>query len=238
MSGGSPIRVLLVDDDVTYCRLLQEYLEGESMEVALVHDGAVALEELEAAPADILVLDVMLPGKSGLEVLRAVRNTGETPVLMLTARGDDIDRIVGLELGADDYVPKPCHPREVAARIRAILRRAAPAAASTETEPWLRVEDVELLTTDRVVRIGGASVPLTSTEYQILEVLIRRAGGVVSKEELSREALGREHGPFDRSVDVHVSRLRRKLGPRPNGDRRIKTVHSVGYLYACEPQPR
>lgn len=232
-----PIRVLLVDDDVAFCKLLGDYLADEGMTPERVHDGASALQRLAAKDLDIVVLDVMLPGTNGLDVLRSTRAADTVPVLMLTARDGETDRIVGLELGADDYVPKPCNPREIAARIRAILRRTR-AATSASSEPetgWLVVEDLEMLTADRLVRRAGHPVSLTTSEFQVLEVLLRHAGSVVTKEDLSTEALHREHGPFDRTIDVHVSRIRRKLGPRSDGDRRIKTVHGVGYLYARGP---
>jgi two-component system response regulator CpxR len=180
------------------------------------------------------VLDVMLPGTNGFEVLRRIRAASRVPVLMLTARGDDVDRIVGLEIGADDYLPKPFNPRELVARIRAVLRRA-------EVEPQFKAEggrlvvgDIELVPGTRTVLRSGQKVDLTSVEFSILENLVRQAGQVVSREDLVRNALGRSLSAYDRSIDVHVSSLRRKLGQGPGESERIKTIRSVGYLYSAE----
>jgi two-component system response regulator CpxR len=178
-----------------------------------------------------VVLDVMMPGRNGFDVLRALRATSRVPVLMLTARGEDVDSIVGLELGADDYLAKPCNPRVLVARIRAVLRRAEAGTAESAHGEVVGVGDVELDPGSRSVRQHGRPVELTSTEFSVLAALLRRAGEVVSKADLSQAALGRELGRYDRSLDMHVSNLRRKLGPAPGGDERIKTVRGVGYLY-------
>lgn len=226
-------RLLVVDDDIELCAMLQEYLEGESFRVDMAHDGDAALEKALADPYDLVVLDVMMPRRNGFDVLRELRAYSNTPVLMLTARGDDVDSIVGLELGADDYLTKPCNPRVLVARIRAILRRVA-----NETDTGrvtdgerLRLGDIELHPGARSVLRHGEPVALTSTEYSVLEVLLRTAGEVVTKAELSERALDRELTRYDRSLDMHVSNLRRKLGPLDDGSERIQTVRGVGYLY-------
>ncbi|SMC21898.1 two component transcriptional regulator, winged helix family [Desulfacinum hydrothermale DSM 13146] len=232
------LRLLVVDDDVELCELLTEYLEPHGFQVTSVHDGEAGLQAVGHKHFDLVVLDVMLPGLDGLEVLRRLRALSPIPVVMLTARGDDVDRIVGLELGADDYLPKPFNPRELLARLRAVLRRARQPeskaqeqdAASARPEV-LRVGDVELHPGTRTVSCGGRPVRLTTVEFNLLEVLLRGAGRVLSREELSLQVLGRKLQPFDRSLDVHVSNLRKKLGEGPRGVERIKTVRGVGYLY-------
>jgi two-component system response regulator CpxR len=177
---------------------------------------------------EALILDVMMPGLNGFDVLRELRaRTVNLPVLMLTARGEDVDRIVGLELGADDYLPKPFNPRELVARLRAILRRGTLPAANAQ----VKVGDVELRTGDRSVRRGGRPVELTGAEFSVLEVLLRAAGRVVARDALSEQALGRPLGRYDRSLDMHVSNLRKKLGPGPGGEPRIRAVRGQGYLY-------
>ena len=228
-SGRTMTRLLLVDDDETFTALLADYLAGEDFVVDVAHDGEHAIGKLRAGSVDLAILDVMMPAKSGLDVLRELRAFSQTPVLMLTARGEDVDRIVGLELGADDYVAKPCNPREIVARVRAILRRAQ-AAQDDAVGPW-RIDDVEMRSDERAVYRNGEPVDLTSTEYDVLEVLLRDAGRVVDKATVSQSALKRELGPYDRSIDMHISRLRRKLGPRADGSERIKTVRGTGYLY-------
>lgn len=226
-----PIKLLLVDDDVEFCALLAEYLSGEDFVVDTAHDGLEAVEKLHANPTDLMILDVMMPRMNGLDVLREIRNHEQTPVLMLTARGDDIDRILGLELGADDYVAKPCNPREIVARIRAILRRVK-RGESDDTSAPLVVEDVEMRRAERAVLAAGELLDLTSTEFDVLELLLQNAGHVVEKATVSSDALGRELGPYDRSIDMHISRLRRKLGELSTGGERIITVRGTGYLYA------
>ena len=225
-------RLLLVDDDVEFCGLLSEYLRSEGFDVEVAHEGMSAIEKLRTAPIDITILDVMMPAMNGLDVLRELRRFSTAPVLMLTARGEDIDRIVGLELGADDYVAKPCNPREIVARIRAILRRVQGASAALAIADGLVVvDDVEIRGDERAVYQVGRPLELTSTEFDVLDVLVRNAGRVIEKAEVSNLALKRKLGPYDRSIDMHISRLRRKLGNLPSGGERIKTVRGMGYLY-------
>jgi DNA-binding response OmpR family regulator len=223
-------RILLADDDTELCEMLHDYLTAEGFSVAVTHDGESALALARSGAYDLVVLDLMMPGLSGFDVLRALRPQCTTPVLMLTARDEDVDSIVGLELGADDYLGKPCNPRVLVARIRALLRRAEP--PREEGAPaHLRLADLELHGGSRTVLCCGLPVPMTSTELRVLEVLLREAGRVVSKADLSEQALGRKLGRYDRSLDMHVSSLRRKLGPLPDGQERIKTVRGVGYQY-------
>lgn len=225
-------RLLFVDDDREFCSLMHDYLGGEGFEVSCVYDGLTALAALKAQSFDIVVLDVMMPLRNGLDVLRELRQFSSVPVLMLTARGEDLDRIIGLEVGADDYVPKPCNPRELVARLRAILRRTqAPIGDERAPNLPLRIADVELRPGEHRVLCGGQDLGLTSAEYATLEVLLRHAGHVVRKPELMQAAFGRRLGPYDRSLDMHISRLRKKLGPDARGADRIKTVRGVGYLY-------
>jgi len=223
-------RVLLADDDVELCELLREYLAHEGFEVDAVHDGEGAVAAAREGGYAIVILDVMMPKKGGFDALRELRaRGGATPVLMLTARGDDVDRIVGLEMGADDYLPKPCNPRELAARLRAILRRSG--TGLTSREGVLAIDDLELRTRTHEVLRAGTPIELTGAEFGVLETLMREAGTVVGKERLTERALGRRLERYDRSIDVHVSNLRKKLGPRPGGQPRIKTVRGVGYLF-------
>ena len=228
-------RILLADDDVELCEMLAEYLRAEGFEPDVAHDGDSALRMALSSPYDVMVLDVMMPRRNGFDVLRELRSQSLIPVLMLTARGEDVDSIVGLELGADDYLTKPCNPRVLVARMRAILRRAE-SGSSRQGEPGsvqaLKRGDLEMQTGSRKVLLDGKAVAMTSTEYSVLEVLFRAAGQVVSKVELSEQALGRKLTRYDRSLDMHVSNLRKKLGPLPDGEERIKTVRGVGYLYA------
>lgn len=226
-------RVLLIDDDTELCELLAAYLTGEGFAVHTVHDGASGLAALREQSPDIVVLDVMMPRLNGLDVLRELRRDSQVPVIMLTARGDDIDRIVGLELGADDYVPKPCTPRELVARLRAILRRVAPDNARSQSEP-LRSGAVELQAEKRIATWNGTPLTLTSTEFNLLEVLLRQCGRVVDKHELCERALGRSLERYDRSIDVHISNLRQKLGALADGRSPIQTVRGVGYLYVVD----
>ena len=218
-------RVLLVDDDEELLALLEEFLRGEGFEVAKARDGEAGLKATREWAPDLVVLDVMMPRLGGFEVLRRLRETSAVPVLMLSARGEPVDRILGLELGADDYLAKPFNPRELAARIRAVLRRGQRPAR----EGRLEVADVVLDPAARIVRRGGFTVELTGTEFALLEALVRNAGTVVRRETLYKEVLGRRPVPFDRSLDVHIANLRKKLGPLPDGRERIVTVRGVGY---------
>ncbi|CAK0766390.1 DNA-binding transcriptional dual regulator CpxR [Gammaproteobacteria bacterium] len=219
-------RVLLVDDDVEFVELLHDYLEREGFEVTTAHDGNTGLAKALTGDHAVVVLDIMMPGRNGLEVLGLIRAASTLPVLMLSARGDDIDRIMGLELGADDYVPKPCSPRELTARIRAILKRIDSKAAPVQP---LIVGALTLWPEQRRAEWAGCSIPLTSTEFSLLEVLARHAGRIIDKSELSRQALGRPLARFDRSIDVHVSSLRKKLEPLSDGRSCIQTVIRKGY---------
>lgn len=228
-------KVLLVDDDVELSDLLREYLQREGFDTDAVHDGASGVAHALDGGYDIVVLDVMMPGLDGVEALRQIRLASRVPVLMLTARGDDVDRIVGLELGADDYVPKPCTPRELVARIRAILRRtqAQEESASPPSGP-LAVGGLTLWPEKRSAEWNDAPLDLTSTEFNLLEVLVRNAGRVVSKQELSEQGLGRPLARYDRGIDVHLSSIRHKLGLDGEGRSLIQTVRGVGYQYVRE----
>ncbi len=241
--GGSTdpdARLLVIDDDVELCGLVTEYLEPEGFEVEAVHDAAQGIQRALSKAHALIVLDVMLPGSNGFEVLRRIRAESNVPVLMLTARGDDVDRIVGLEIGADDYLPKPFNPRELVARIHAILRRtkrAADPATVTPAGERIVVGDVELDVGARIVRRLGDCVALTGVEFTLLEVLLRAAGSIVPREDLSRAVLGRQLMPYDRSLDMHVSNLRKKLGHKVGDVERVRTVRGVGYLYAISSDP-
>ena len=229
-------RLLMIDDDLELSELLTEFLSAEGFAIETAHDGETGAKKATEGGYALIVLDVMLPGLNGFEVLRRIRAANRTPVLMLTARGDDVDRIVGLELGADDYLPKPFNPRELVARIRAILRRAnpEPKPATQPAKPErLTVADVVLDFGTRTVRRNGELIDLTSVEFDLLALLLREAGRVVSREDLAKKVLGREFSPFDRSIDMHVSNLRRKIGHELNGIERIKAVRGAGYIYAA-----
>jgi two-component system response regulator CpxR len=219
--------ILLADDDTELSGLLKEYFESEGFHVRLAPDGIAALEEARKPGLDLVVLDVMMPGMNGMDVLKELRLESKLPVIMLTARGDDMDRIIGLELGADDYVPKPCNPRELLARIRAVMRRGQ----SPVDHGGIDVDDLALNQGSRTLLKSGEPVELTSTEFSILLALLQSRGEVVTKRDLYMSALGREPVPHDRSVDMHVSNLRRKLGPDPRGDNRIETIRGIGYQY-------
>jgi two-component system OmpR family response regulator len=221
-------KVLLVDDDVDLASMLKEYLEHEGFSVDMAHDGESGVQRALGGEYAIAVLDVMMPGISGIEVLRRIRERSRMPVLMLTARGDDVDRVLGLELGADDYVPKPCTPRELVARVRAILRRAAPDAADG-VQAAVLAGRLSLWPEKRRAEWEGQTLELTSTEFNLLEVLARHVGSVVSKNSLSELGLGRALTRYDRSIDVHVSNLRQKLGALPDGRSWIHNVRGVGY---------
>ncbi|MEC5385505.1 response regulator transcription factor [Uliginosibacterium sp. H3] len=229
-------KVLLVDDDVELTSMLSEYLVADGFDVSVAHNGEAGVRAALSGDNAIVVLDVMMPGMSGIEALGRIRaSSGATsaiPVLMLTARGDDTDRVVGLELGADDYVPKPCTPRELAARIRAILRRSPSAnRAPTESNPVsvISVGELNVWPEQRRAEWGGKALELTSTEFSLLETLARNAGQAVSKAHLSEEAMGRPLTRFDRSIDVHMSSIRHKLGVLPDGRSCIQTVYRKGY---------
>jgi DNA-binding response OmpR family regulator len=204
-------------------------LDAEHFDVKSVHDGSDALAELQLSDFDIVILDVMLPSVSGLDVLRKLGASYSTPILMLTARGDDVDRIVGLELGADDYLSKPFNPRELVARMRAILRRASSRAARGGAPDELTVGRIVLNTGMHQVRVADVPVALTGAEFRVLELLMRSAGQVISREALTEQALGRKLVPYDRSIDTHISNLRRKLDLEAGRNPEIKNVRGSGY---------
>src|SRR6202790_4437281 len=225
-------RILVIDDDVELCSLVGEYLDPEGFQIEAVHDGNRGLDRALNGDHLLVVLDVMLPGMNGFDVLRRIRNTSRIPVPLLTARGEDVDRIVGLEIGADDYLPKPFNPRELVARIRAILRRTKPVKAADGVPEVLSVGDVELDPATRSVLRAGQPVDLTSVEFNLLEVLLREAGRVVTRERLVNAVLSRKFMPFDRSIYMHVSKVRRKLGDSEEDGDHIKTIRGVGYMFA------
>jgi DNA-binding response OmpR family regulator len=227
-------RVLIIDDDIELCQLLAARMSGEGFEIEAVHDGPRGLERALSHEHSLVVLDLMLPGMGGLDVLRRVREQSPIPVLILTARGEDIDRILGLEIGADDYLPKPFNPRELIARIRAILRRSVRLAAGTHP---LIVGDLRLDPASREARLQGQLISITSVEFALLEMLMQHAGRIVTREELTEVVLGRKLGPFDRVIDVHVSNIRKKLGTS-QGVERIKAIRGSGYLFVLRAEPK
>lgn len=234
MAGSSPeahvtirsVRILVIDDDVELCELLREFLRKEAFEVDFAHDGRRGLESALSGDHALVILDVMLPEMDGFAVLRSLRMKSEVPVLMLTARGDDVDRIVGLELGADDYLPKPFNPRELSARIRAILRRIM--ARREQSGGQIEVNGVILNPGTREVRCDGRRVEVTTFEFDILELLMRAAGRVLSRDDVMQSIYDRLSTPYDRSIDMHISHLRRKLSTERE---LIKTVRGVGYQF-------
>ena len=220
------LRILHIDDDTRFAELVAAYLSQNGAVVTHAVDGGRGLAMLDTGSFDAVLLDVMRPGMDGLEVCRRIRAKSNVPVLMLTAKGDETDRVVGLELGADDYLGKPCSPRELLARLRAVLRRAQPDAVATQ----LTVADIAIDVAGREVRVAGKVVELTGIEFDLLVALARRAGRVIARDALLSQA-GREDGNVnERTVDVHVSHLRQKLGDDPRAPRRIKTVRGVGYV--------
>ncbi len=228
------VRVLLVDDDLELCSMQGEYLSNEGFAVQMYHDGESGLEEALSGDYDLILLDVMMPKLNGIEVLRRLRIHSNVPVLMLTAKGDDIDRIIGLELGADDYVSKPCTPRELVARVRAILRRADPDKQDSGQLQPLKVGSLAISAASRSATWHDELLDLTSTEFNLLEMLCRRAGRTISKEDLSLHTLGRPLARYDRSIDVHVSNLRQKLGTLKDGRSPIQTIRGTGYQLVVE----
>ena len=222
-------KLVLIDDDVELCIMLCEYLSLEGFQVEAVHNGATGLDSLRSGAYDLAILDVMLPGLGGYEVLRQVRISNSIPIIMLTARGAASDRISGLELGADDYLPKPFDPRELLARINAILRRTTSEHVSAE----IRVGDLLLLLGNRSVFVNGEAITLTSIEYDLLVMLAKQPGKSISRDDLAA-VLGRRLLPFDRTIDMHVVNLRKKIGRLSDGSQRILTVRSSGYMLALE----
>src|SRR6516162_1125562 len=228
-------RLLIVDDDHGLVNLLKRFLEAEGFQVDAAYDHSSGLKAALSGGYELIILDVMLPGGSGFELLKALRQDSGTPVLLLTARGEAVDRILGLEIGADDYLAKPFDPRELVARIRAVLRRTREAAAGSpraDHDEVLKVGDIEMSLGSRNVRCGGKPVDLTSVEFNVLELLLRNAGGVVTREQIAEVALGRPLNAFDRSVDVHVSRLRKKLGGFPGTEDLIRPIRGIGYFFS------
>lgn len=225
-------KILIIDDDEELCELVSEYLAVEGFEITSVNDGATGLSSALSGAYDIVILDVMLPKMNGFDVLRNLRLESKLPVIMLTARGDDMERIVGLEIGADDYLPKPFNPRELAARLRAILRRSTPDAEEVDgSNERIDVDGVQLSPASRTVVRDGEEINLTSVEFGLLHEMLKEAGKIVKKDDLSERVLERKLSPYDRSLDMHISNLRKKLGARSDGSERIKTIRSVGYIY-------
>jgi DNA-binding response OmpR family regulator len=227
-------RLLVVDDDRDFCRLVTNYLEPEGFTVSVVHTGGAGVRTAVEGNHELIVLDVMLPDKKGFDVLKEIRTHVRTPVLMLTAKGDEFDRVLGLELGADDYLPKPFSPRELIARISAILRRSGWQSESNTASrpPVMHSGDIHLDLAARTVLKAGEPVGLTSAEFDLLRAFFEAPGQVLTREGLVEKVLGRKFSPFDRSVDLHISNLRRKLGPQNDGTERIRSVRGIGYLYA------
>jgi len=219
--------ILLIDDDRSLCELLGEYLESEGFTVESVNDGVSGAARARSGEWDAIILDVMMPGMSGFDVLKQIKPTVTAPVLMLTARGEDTDTVVGLELGADEYVAKPCSPRVLVARLRALLRR-----TGGEEADLIKVGDLELDVGNRSVTVGGEPVELTGAEFNLLQLLVSYAGKVVKKEVLASEGLGRPLQAYDRRIETHMAQIRRKLGTLPDGGQRIHTVRGTGYQYA------
>ena len=231
-------KVLVIDDDRKLCRLIRDYLEPMGYDISMVHNGLEGAEKAVAEPWDALILDVMMPGIDGFEVLKRIRKTSNVPVLMLTARGDEADRIVGLEIGADDYLPKTFSTRELLARLRAVTRRAtmappAKAAGDAGREPELIVGPLRVDPNTRVAVLGDQALALTPVEFDLLVSLARAKGRVKSREQLLEEIRDRNYDVFDRSIDVHISALRKKLGDDPKESRFIRTLRSAGYMLAA-----
>jgi len=216
--------ILIIDDDIELCNMLAEYLKSEDFVVNMAHDGQAGVAQINANSYDAVVLDVMMPKMDGFSVLRELRPTNTTPIIMLTAKGDDIDRIVGLEMGADDYLPKPCNPRELVARIKAVLRRTQ---LTAPIQDEIKTGDIIVTPKSRKAFKNNSEIPLTSSEYNLLEVLARQVGQVVAKETLSEQALGKKLTAYDRSIDMHMSKLRQKLGD--DNQQLIQTVRGMGY---------
>jgi len=227
---NAPAHLIVCDDEAELREMIAEYLTRRGFSVSLAANGADLREKMAEVAPDLILLDINMPGEDGLSVLRGLRGTDQTPVIMLTAAGETIDRILGLEMGADDYLAKPANPRELLARIRAILRRSNTHSAVAVLE----IEDLVLNQSRRELRLDGELKELTSTEFSILQLLMQRSGEVVDKKDLYLAALGREPVAYDRSIDMHVSNLRRKLGPARDGSERIETIRGFGYLYRCQ----
>ena len=235
------MRLLIIDDDMELCGLLKEFLQREGFAVECAHEGLSGLEHAKQGGYDLIILDVMLPGLDGFEVLKRLRTESRVPVVMLTARGQDVDRIVGLELGADDYLPKPFNPRELVARITAVLRRVGPdeiPGAPSETPQTFEFGEFMLDLGTRTLKKNGQTVSLTTGEFSVLKVFARHARQPLSREKLMELARGREYEVFDRSLDVQISRLRKLIEPDPSNPLYIQTVWGLGYVFIPEGQPR
>ncbi len=231
-------RILLVDDDIKLQKLLGEYLEGYGFDVMSLEVGTGVLEEIRANQPDIVILDIMLPDSDGLEVLRDIRMEYQIPVIMLTAKGEETDRIVGLELGADDYLPKPFNPRELLARVKAVLRRATHGdepVRPKESDGTISVGDLTLNRLKHTILVRGKEIELSSTEFKILKALMEHPNTVLNRDQLMNIARGRDFEAFDRSIDVHISKLRAKVEINPRSPKRIKTVWGSGYMFVDEP---
>ncbi len=229
------LHILLVDDDTELCELLAEFLENDSFQVSSCHDGFSALEALQKDHQfSIVVLDIMMPRINGLEALQAIRAQHNVPVIMLTGRGGDIDRIVGLEMGADDYLGKPCNPRELAARVRAVLRRGQLYVNSDANSIFLKIHGIELNRAQRQVKVHDQLIELTGAEFNVLALLMQSAGRILSKKELTEKVLQRKLVAYDRSIDVHVSRLRQKLAKAGQGKNLVRAIRGLGYQMDAE----
>jgi len=231
MSEKQRKRIFLVDDDARLRRLLVKFLGGHGFELREFSDGREVVAAIAADRPDAVILDIMLPGESGLDILERIRKESPVPVIMLTARGEDEDRILGLELGSDDYLPKPFNPRELLARLNAVLRRAAPAwEADAGSGDTLRAAGLLLNRARRTVSAGSGELALSATEFKLLEALMSRPNMILSRDELLTYARGKEAGPFDRSIDVHIGKLRTKIESLPGGRKCIRTVWGSGYM--------
>ena len=229
-------KVLIIDDDEKLCRLLSEYLKENGFQVLCLHDGADALKIVSRESPDMVILDIMLPGKDGLEVLREIRRDHAQPVIMLTAKGEETDRIVGLELGADDYMAKPFNPRELLARMKSVLRRSnQPKADAASSDLFIKAGGIVLNRARQTVTVEGEERDLSTAEFRILEVLMKNPNTVLSRDQLMTLARGRDFMAFDRSIDVHVSKLRAKVEDDPRTPVRIKTVWGTGYMFVDAP---
>ena len=227
-----PKKILIIDDDIKLIELLSEYIGGNQFEVSYILDGLNALSRIQSHPPDLIILDYMMPGKDGLEVLRDIRALHDIPIIMLTAKGDETDRIVGLELGADDYLAKPFNPRELLARIKAILRRGATSTAKNARDKDLviKVGDLILNKAAHTIKVNEKIIDLSTTEFKILEVLMKNPNRILSRDQIMNMAQGRDFMAFDRSIDIHISKLRSKIEPLPASPKRIKTIWGTGYM--------
>jgi two-component system phosphate regulon response regulator OmpR len=229
-------KILIIDDDIKLIHLLSEYLAENNFSVSHLLDGNDAVNEIETAAPDLIILDIMLPGKDGLEVLKDIRKIHTLPVIMLTAKGDDTDRIIGLELGADDYLPKPFNPRELLARIKAILRRQDLLTAEDSGDALLiRCHNMILNRAAHTVDIDNKRIDLSTTEFNILTVLMKSPNTVLSRDQIMNLAQGKDFMAFDRSIDIHISRLRAKIEQDPGSPKRIKTIWGTGYMFVDIP---